>query len=142
MSFVLLVSSTGFSFNVHICQDQIETFSFFGEAPACEMAEKHKETKSCCALKKEEERLKKQEGQDVISALPCCNNQQLYYTLDVEYETSIEAAEKPDIQLNPAFVSNPSIELNSFDSFGSMYDIDPPPLIKRNISVLYQVFRL
>ena len=50
MAFYLLVSTSGFAFNVHYCEGEIASISsIFKMEEPCEMEEPHEE-KTCCAL--------------------------------------------------------------------------------------------
>ena len=46
MAFLMFSSSIGFSMDIHYCGDELKSFSFFGDAEACEMMQPKQEKKS------------------------------------------------------------------------------------------------
>lgn len=136
MAFMVFCSSSGFSLDLHYCQGQLKSFSIFGKAKNChEMAKmshcKHHgiETTNTCSDKKDKD---------------CCNNETHLVKSDLElqvnsYKISLDKNEELFIA---AFVS-----IFLYSSFIPISETDTlhtvsPPLIPRDICVLFQNFLL
>ena len=140
MVFLMFPSSIGFSMDVHFCGNDLKSFSFFGEAEACEMMHLEKELKhACCqAPKKEVNPCHHSE----INEGNCCQNQTLIIGNTGELEKPSYSVKHFQQLLEVNIVVFP--KSNFFLSLTSknIYTFYSPPLLITDISVLHQVFRI
>ena len=114
LAFFLLVSNTGFSFNVHFCGDKIASISFSSNVSKQNLDE------SCCGI--------------VENNTNCCNDKVLNFQKNIEqvivksFSSEVASAvlisnEKPII-----FSALPSFKTNAIPSY--YCDAHAPPLFK------------
>ena len=136
MALLLLLSSTGFSMDVHYCQDQIKSVSLFGTAKSCHDKQGtppcHKAKKAC------------HPKEDDISNTDkdnCCHNETVIIEKSEWDATATPLSTLQDIQLEfitafaCVYVFNYPIQAD-YPSF-TQYK---PPLPDRDVQVLYQSF--
>ena len=136
MALLMMLSSTGFSMDIHYCQDQLKSVSLLGKAKSCHAKQ---ETPPCHKMKKschhKEDNVSKADKDN------CCHN-----------ETVV--IEKSDLDATPTQLSTvQDIQLDFVAAFVAVYvfnysvqaDFQPyaqykPPLPDRDVQVLYQTF--
>jgi hypothetical protein len=136
MALLMMLSSTGFSMDIHYCQDQLKSVSLLGKAKSCH---EKQETPPCHKMKKschhKEDNVSKADKDN------CCHN-----------ETVV--IEKSDLDATPTQLSTvQDIQLDFVAAFVAVYvfnysvqaDFQPyaqykPPLPDRDVQVLYQTF--
>jgi hypothetical protein len=140
MAILILVSSMGFSIDVHYCQGQIKSFSLFGKAESChqEVKKQHctKHKKSCHAAPSNQEKLSS-------CKKDCCSNKTIIV------ESNDEARKLQSLKLSQKQVEFVSVFVQVF--FLVKTDLNKnivphlnyiPPLLNKDIPVLIQSFLL
>lgn len=135
MAFLLLVSSSGISMDVHFCQGKFKRANIFGKAKTCEQVNDclrkcGKEIKSCHS-----------DGQDGDHK-GCCENQS--FELDFDFDAfDNTAADISTIQKQflTAFTYTYVLNLVPKKDNPKFTTYIPPPL-EKDITILFQVFRL
>lgn len=141
LAFILLLSSTGLSLDLHYCQGDIKSFSLFGVA------------KSCCAKAEKSHCSKKkmtchssQPADEKLSDLPgkCCSNKTIVVSPDMDSQKVIS---KQLTETQIAFVSAFLAVFYTPQNLGLGKLIIPhlnyiPPLLDQDIPVLIQSFLL
>lgn len=90
LAFFLLVSNSGFAFNVHFCEGKIASvYSVFNVEEICEMAASSAE-KACCAKETE------------VSHQKCCSNK----VVDLQDKTDTEIVKSFSFQIAVPFLQN------------------------------------
>lgn len=133
---LILVSSLTVSVDFHFCQGELKSVSLFGKAKNChQMAKK---ISGCCHNKKAStvKKLCSEEDKN------CCNNERVLVASNLAKDVPVVA----QLDLSDEFeLSNLSI-LPLFHSLTLAYkDVHPyahykPPLIKKLVSILFQIF--
>ena len=134
----MLLSSTGFSIDLHCCQGQLKSFSLFGEAKSC-----HSQTDQGHCKQKKKTCHAAFSSQNEASKKDCCSNK----TIKVEKsdDVKIETAEIPPFQVKfftafvQVFLLKKKIDLNKVIIPHLNY---VPPLLNKDIPVLIQSFLL
>jgi len=138
MAFLLLITSSGISMDVHFCQGKFKRAKIFGKAKTCQevnecLVKCGTEVKSCNA--------------DMSCSANgchknCCNNET--FELDLDFDASVLAS----TELRPitqqflaAFTYTYVLNLVPTKDVPKFTTYRPPPL-ERDIAVLFQVFRL
>ena len=135
MAFLLLVSSSGISMDVHFCQGKFKRANFLGKAKTCEQVNDclkkcGKEVKSCHS-----------DGQDEDHK-GCCENQSFQLDLDFDSGDIISSdLSKIQKQFLTAFTYIYVLNLVPAERNPKFTSYIPPPL-EKDISILFQVFRL
>ncbi len=136
MAMLILLSSTGYSIDLHYCQGVLKHVSALGKAKSChsQIQENHcaKSQKKSCHLPAKQVKKKN-----------CCANKTLKVKSHDEAKIQTVGVEFPDIQFLTAFVQVfffVKIDLSQFVVPHVNYT--PPPLLNRDISVLIQSFLL
>jgi len=140
MAFLVLVSSTGFSIDIHLCQGKIKNFSLLGEAKSCHSQVeksicKHKKS-SCCSSLSNQNKLG-------TCKQDCCSNK----TINVESNDNakkIQTAEISPVQIK--FITT-FVQVFLLDKIDLKKANIPhlkyiPPLLSKDIPVLIQSFLL
>lgn len=124
-AFLILISSTGFTLKKHYCQHKLENVSFLP-------------TSSCCKSKAHSSCKSANDG----CKTGCCSNEIEYFSLDQDLK--IQEIEIFSFQELLQFY--PSIKDTWDKSEGTEsannYLTYKPPIVQRDISVLFQNFRL
>ncbi len=136
MALLLLVSSTGFSMDVHYCQDQLKKISFFGKATSCHEKQStpacHKTKKTC-----------HHKANNLAEADEdnCCHNETIVIEKSDVEAPSPQLAMLQDTKLEfvalvlAAYIFNYNVESDFHpDKFYKQ------PVPDRDIQVLYQTF--
>jgi len=141
MAFMLLLSSTGFSIDLHYCQGDIKSFSLFGTAKSCHAMAK----KSHCSKNKMTCQMTMSETEQADDAQrKCCSNKSMEVSPDLDTQKVIaEQLTETEITFLSAFVA----VFYAGQSFDLAKLIIPylnyiPPLLDEDIPVLFQSFLL
>lgn len=139
LAFVMLITSVGFTVDMHYCQGQLKSFSFFGKAKSCHDMTDAAQMISCPHHKK----MMKEDESCSLDKKDCCENQIHHIQADQD-----QAVQTFDFVVNKqlqqfviayvvVFCANNLIETDapSFISY-------KPPLILRDIYVLIESFLL
>ena len=135
MAMLMLISSTGFSMDIHYCQNKLAGISFFGKADCCAKAAK---TKPCHS-----QQTKATTGVCKAEKDGCCRNESIIIKKADFDATSAQYVAVHNIQFD--FIAVPvSFALNLTD-YNVQLDVLPfdqykPPLPDRDFQVLYQIF--
>lgn len=142
MAFLMFSSSIGFSMDIHFCGDELKSFSFFGEAEACEMMQLKKleeSNHSCCETPKKE--IKDCHNRETAKG-NCCHNESLVIDNGGELETSDFSLEQFQQVLVAVIILFPNVDIFKTSSKHVNYAYHNPPPIIKDISILHQVFRI
>ena len=136
LALLVFLTTTGFTLDIHYCQDQLKSISFIGEAKNCHEAQS---TKRCG---KQTKKCQHSEDADKSDLDNCCHNERI--TIDKsEIEATqpqVVSTEKISLQFIANFITV-FIDENSNDFRPQSFKPDkPPPLPDRDILVLYQTF--
>ncbi|WP_066756273.1 HYC_CC_PP family protein [Crocinitomix algicola] len=142
---LLLVSTIGFSLEVHFCGDEIKSIGLF-EAEKCDMekdvlsAEEFEKLPPCHQKKYLAEQESK-EGNGFCQN-NCCHDEQLNF--DSEDATKQATVNYTDLNEIQAILIYAAIDFQLFNptKFVSNYRAYKPPLLRQDITVLQQVFRI
>ncbi len=135
MALLMLLSSTGFSMDLHYCQDNLKGISLIGKAKSCHDRQAappcHKTKKTCHHTK-----AKSQTEKD-----NCCHNETVVIEKTDLDATATQIATVQDIQLDfvAAFVAVYILNYNVQADY-QPYVQYKPPLPDRDVQVLYQTF--
>lgn len=136
MALLMLLSSTGFSMDLHYCQDQLKGISLIGKAKSCHDKQAtppcHKTKKTC---HHSNDKLSQTEKDN------CCHNETVVIEKTDLDATATQIATVQDIQLEfvAAFVAVYVLNIYAQADF-QPYAQYKPPLPDRDIQVLYQTF--
>ncbi len=127
--------------DMHICGDQVKNISFLGEATSCKMHQKVPKQivkKKCCHTKTKKS-VVAADNQEMIKGF-CCHNENFAVQTSTDFNKT-ESAEVNASHLLYTFITI----INFFGNFSTEkvqndYLYYSPPLVSRDISVLYQVF--
>ena len=136
MALLMMLSSTGFSMDIHYCQDQLKGISLIGKAKSCHDRQAtppcHKTKKTC---HHNEESLSQAEKDN------CCHNETVVIEKTDLDATATQMATVQDIQIDfvaafvAVYVFNYSVQADY-----QQYAQYKPPLPDRDVQVLYQTF--
>jgi hypothetical protein len=138
MAFLLLITSSGVSMDVHFCQGKFKRANIFGKAKTCQ------EVKEC--LIKCGKPITSCHADNTCSNdqdhKGCCNNESFDLDLDLD-AFKVISAEFNEIQKQflTAFTSTYVLNLALTKEISKFTTYQPPPL-EKDIAVLFQVFRL
>lgn len=140
MALLMLLSSTGFSMDLHFCQGQLKSFSFWGEAASCHTLA----TKSHCHKKMKTCHVALAQNNDVKGCKKdCCSNT----TIEMEHSDELQTSQKLEItptqfQFLSAFVQVYVLRNTERNKAIIPYLNYVPPLLNKDIPVLIQSFLL
>ena len=125
LAFTVLFSTLSFSVDKHICMGEVTNTSYFTEADSCGM-----EVDVCNSDNALQHNIKKEKCCDSVYELISGNQveQQALLTLEIE---------KAQFILAFAYTY---INLSSENSEAIIFNFHPPPLVDKDITVLYQTF--
>lgn len=136
MALLMLLTSTGYSVDVHYCQDKLKGVSLLGVAKSCHEKQKtppcHKSNKSC---QHQFSKLKQLDNDD------CCHNETVVIEKSDLDATPTQLGTFQDLQLDfmaaflAAYIFKSSVQANYQPNAQHK-----PPLPDRDIQVLYQTF--
>ncbi|MFT4759157.1 MAG: hypothetical protein ACI9XO_003495 [Paraglaciecola sp.] len=124
-AFLVLLSSIGITVKKHYCQNKLENVSFLPTSSCCKTAKHH-------ACKKSDTDCKK----------GCCSNELEYIHLDQDFQVQkVNAFSLDQIKIAAIFTAVFEVDLTHITAIKN-YTNYKPPIIRSDISVLFQVFRL
>lgn len=135
MALLMLLSSTGFSMDVHYCQDQLKGVSLIGKAKTChdkpDSPACHKAKKSC----------DHKNGTSKVDEKNCCHNESIVIEKSVDEATNAQIAALTDLNLDfaAAFVAVYIYSFHIESDYQSFEDYKPP-LPDRDFQLIYQTF--
>jgi len=135
MAFLMLVSSTGFSIDLHYCQGNLKSFSLLGEAKSChEMAK----AKHCSKMKKACHAPK-----TTHCKKDCCSNKKIEISADEDAQKiQVEHLSLKQIKFVTAFVKTFVLGDTDLSRQFIPHLNYKPPLLNRDIPILIQSFLL
>ena len=136
MAFVIFATSVNVAIDMHYCQDQLKSVSFFGKAKSC-----HSEVAPMMKNCPHHQKMMADSNSPSIEKKDCCNNKTVYIQSDLDQFTS-----SSDFLLNQelqhfvaafvaVFFKNQTVEISP-----STFLAYQPPIISRDFSVLFQTF--
>ena len=140
LALVIFFSSTGYAIDLHYCKGELKSYRFNGKAKSChELAL----TTHCQMIKQSCQH----HGDDGVSTdnNGCCDNETSYVNgldEDIAFSTVADLdLTKSQVQFCTAFISTLLSEYKSAVQ-SPAYLFYKPPLIHRDIQILYQTFLL
>lgn len=139
LAFLVFTTSAGFSIDMHFCQHQLKSISFFGKAKTCHEKSQAAPMKNCPHHSKV---VTEKEG--CTEDKDCCNNKTLHFQSDQDQQvqTSDFLINKQFQKFAIAYVAVFFVNDSSIESDASTYAQYKPPLISRDIPVLFESFLL
>jgi len=139
MALMVLISSTGLSFDMHYCQGNLQNINLFGEAMSCH--EKAKKVESSHCKKKQTACHKNTDPTKTCDENNCCQNEKLTVE-NIDHQFTSEESEAISkielitlIAFTQSFLLNNNICPNNPD-----YLNFKPPLILKDFQVVNQTF--
>jgi hypothetical protein len=131
LAFIVLFSSFSFTVNKHFCGGEVVNTTLFVDADNCGM------DMTVC----ENDSSTFDVSKTVIKKEPCCENTSEIIQGSKIEQQSIQALELPQIQFLTAFVYT---YINNFKETTSVSEFVTykPPLVGKDIQILFQVFRI
>lgn len=141
LALTFFIQTIGFSMDVHYCQGEIQSYSLFGKAEACDMMKSQSrktKVKSCCKRKMQSS----SEDHKTSIHKHCCYNQMIHLELDddINLNSSVCVLDNSNLTTISSVANAPEIILTP--TRYRLVKNTGPPRYKRNIRVLYQVFRI
>jgi len=139
LAFLVFTTSAGFSIDMHFCQDQLKSISLFGKAKTCHEKSEAAPMKNCPHHKK---MMTEKEG--CTEDKDCCDNKTLQFQSDQDQQvqSSDFLISKQLQKFVVAYVAVFFTNDLSIESDASSYAQYKPPLIPRDIPVLFESFLL
>lgn len=143
LAMLTLTSALGMNLDVHYCGGEVKSFNLWGEAEPCEMMKQQEEpssTHACCHTKAKAQ-IKKCKHDAEAKGI-CCHNESYSVGSSDNFEAktfvlnfATTLFDVPNHYGSTNLFTVVKSELNHFHYY------HPPP-IKREINILYQVFRI
>lgn len=142
MAFLLLVSTSGITMDMHFCGDHLQRVNLLGKAKTC--AEKAAAMKACC--NKVQSTCHKSTTKSSCSSKSshdgCCKNESIKLNLDTDLALSNVVLSDLNVPFVLSYVHvfcgfNPNISKDNIPHFNYT-----PPLLSRDIPILTQSFLL
>jgi hypothetical protein len=137
---LMFFTSVGFSVDTHYCQGQLKSFSFFGNATPCHDMVDETPMKEC----PRHEKMMAENEERSVDKKNCCSNKTLYFHFD-EDQQSQNVNLVVSQQLQQFVIAYVAVFLyNDFiiESYAASYAHYKPPLVSRDIPVLFESFLL
>ena len=142
---LLLVSTIGFSLEIHFCGGEVKSVGLF-EAEPCEMENEKLSTEEFAQLPPCHQKMylanQEKKEKDGFNQDQCCHNEQIIFeTEDGEKQISLDPTEVDRVQ---AVLIYTALDLHLFSTKRAVLGEEDykPPLPHQDRSVLYQVFRI
>ena len=138
---LMLLSSFGFSLDVHICRGEIKSVGLFSAEP-CEMEAQMNSEKDISDLPPCQQRLiKKNQSNGQKNGFnngQCCHNEQMNF----ESSSEMQLSKTPTLSQFKAVIVYTAIDLQLFNApiTPELYEHYVPPLRPDNLHILHQVF--
>ena len=142
MALVVFATSSCFAYDVHMCEDKVESQAFFSKAPACEkMSEMNKEELPECCRKRRDANIARSGAKLFFEKKACCYNHSFEFKSDQNQDAQGAVAVIAPVEAFTPNVFEYSIDFSDFEvEFDQPFRGPPPPDIRRDIHSLYQVF--
>ena len=138
LALLMFTTSVGFAVDMHYCQGQLKSVSFFGKAKNCHEMSSGDSMKNCPHHKK----MMKQNSNSSIDKNDCCDNKTMHFQSDQDqvFQT-LDFTNKQAQQFILAYVA---VFFNSrlIETDTPTFAKYKPPLVLRDIPVLVQSFLL
>ena len=140
LAFLMLTTSVGFAVDMHYCQGQLKSVSFFGRAKTCHETADAIPTKKCSHHQK---MMEQKEGCS-MDKKDCCQNITLHFQSDQDrqVQTSDFMISKQLQQFVIVYAAGFFTNDFSIECDAASFNHYKPPLLLRNIPVLIQSFLL
>ena len=136
----MLVSSTGFSIDLHFCQGNLKSFSFLGEAKSCHAMEL---MKSCSHQKKACHAAPVVQEESADCQKDCCSNKKIEISADEDAQKiQVESLTPKQIKFVTAFVKTFVLGHTDLSQHIIPHLNYKPPLLNKDITILIQSFLL
>jgi hypothetical protein len=122
---IVLFSTTSFVLDLHLCNNHVHSFSFFGKASPCNMV-------SCQVTPNHDQ---------AISVTPCCSDKQIKSEVKEIYKSKELVLLKINFTLNFVPQQN-EFKIIKLILRKDYFKDNPPPLQTFNLNELYQVYRI
>ncbi len=139
LAFLIFFSSIGFSMDVHYCMGDIEDIGFFGNKATCDM-----EDMGAMHCSKDNEKTHQKKAFSK-KKMDCCNNEILSFDkIDIAPKSVLNTFISQKISFLTFFVVPEFQLLNTQNTLiVDLSNYNPPPLLlKEDIPVVFQVFRI
>lgn len=137
MAFVIFATSVNIAIDMHYCKGELKSVSFFGKAKSCH-SEIAPAMKNCPHHQK-----MRAESKDNYSAdeKDCCNNKMVYIQSDLDqFNSSSKVVVSQELQQFVAAFIAVFFKNQIVEELSSTFLAYQPPIISRDISVLFQTF--
>ena len=140
LSFLMLITSIGFTIDMHFCRGHLQSISFFGKAKKCCEISEASRMEKCPHYKKMMEQI----GKCSMNEKGNCENKTLYFQFDQNQQIQISdfSLTKRLKQFIKAYSLIFFLDNFSFENDLPSFIHYKPPLILRDIHVLIQSFLL
>lgn len=144
MAFTVFIQTVGFAVDVHYCKGELDNYSFFGKAVVCDMADTKAsegvKMRPCCKKRALSKRIPS--TNEAINNLGCCTNEMFSYAGETDFQQSVTAIDLDQGAIT-LFNARSFLTLDLTSSLDKVpFHIPPPPLLKPQRLVLFQVFRV
>lgn len=136
MALLMLLNSTGFALDMHYCQGNLKSISFFGEAKSCHEIQSRPSCHSTSKACHHDKEMLDQEEEDA-----CCHNEKVFI------ENSELEAIPAQVTINTEMQSDFVVAYVAAHLFQGVLETDyqdfekyKPPFPDRDIQILYQTF--
>lgn len=139
LALLIFTTSVGFAVDIHYCQGELKTVSFFGKAKSCHNMANATPMKNC----PQHQKMLKQSENCSVDTQDCCGNKTLHFQSDQD-----KVLQTVDFTLNKQlqqFVATYVVvffSINSFKKVSTPFIFYKVPLIIRDIPVFFQSFLL
>lgn len=125
LALAVLLSTLSFTVEKHVCMGEVTDVSYFSEADSCGM-----EAVSC----------ENAESGDRVEQSKCCDNLHELIPGDQLEQQALKRLEIQDYDFIVSYISTYLIDLEQGDRADFIEFGPDPPLVERNIQILYQTF--
>ena len=126
---LMLVSATGFSVDMHFCQNEFKSLALFGEAQNC-----HERAALTCHHAVQKDNATAEQGND------CCSNKSIEVAPSDDERVPVPTLTSAQTQFIAVFVATFLLPAVEAPTTGVPYLNYRPPLLLRDIPVLVQSF--
>lgn len=139
LALLMLITSAGFSLDLHYCQGNLKNLAFFKEAKSChELAEKAT-SEHCKKMQKPCQKNNDTISKDVCEKSCCSHNTILVEAETDIFSTKIINTDNLSSDFIVAFVYTFGTTYSSTE-YSNKYNLYKPPLPDKDLSVLFQSF--
>ena len=135
---IILITSVGVTFDMHLCGDKVKSISVFKKASTCNIMTTGAKVEDCST----DATSKSDKTTTSITERSCCSNLTIFCQNDVlEHKNLVEA----NAPLNFTFqipVTSSIQATNLYTYFKNWQPLELPPLLIKDYMSLYQTFRI